>query len=433
MRVDSVATRQFQPKPALTPPSGRRGPLGWAAQSLFRTPLDACLTVVSVASIAFFSVVIFEWAVTEAVWDADSRRECLDRSPAGACWAGVRAWWSAFMYGRYTEVERWRVDAGLVLAVMVFIPMWWSRLRARLVYLSTVALALPPVLGYLFLGGERVWWFHGLFTLSVVALLDCGWRASRVVLSVHHPVREPTPRARALVVLFLAVLVSVGTADWSLEKVGTNLWGGMFLTLLIALVGVAASVPVGIALALGRRSSMSLLRAIIIAYIELLRSVPFITVLFMVVTMPPLFLPVALNPDKLALALLGIALFSSAYMAEIVRGGLQAVPAGQFEAACSVGLRYWPMMRWVVLPQALRHMIPNIASSFIGLLKDTTVVALIGLYDFSRMLNAPGSHPTWIGLHIETFVLGGVVYFLMCYSMSKYSRHLERQLDPQSR
>ena len=120
MRVDSVATRQFQPKPALTPPSGRRCPLGLATQNLFRTPLDACLTVVSVASIAFFSVVIFEWAVTEAVWEADSRRECLDRSPAGACWAGVRAWWSAFMYGRYTEVERWRVDAGLVLVVIVF-------------------------------------------------------------------------------------------------------------------------------------------------------------------------------------------------------------------------------------------------------------------------------------------------------------------------
>ncbi len=179
--------------------------------------------------------------------------------------------------------------------------------------------------------------------------------------------------------------------------------------------------------ALARRSRMPFLRACVIAYIELTRSVPLVAVLFFAVTMTPLFLPPEVSLDKLVLVLVAVSIFATAYMAEVIRGGLQSVPLGQLEAAMSIGLGYWNMMRLIVLPQALRNMIPNIASQFIGLLKDTTVVAIVGLYDFLLMLRASGQNPVWIGLHIEPFVFGGAVYFCLCFAISRYSRELERR------
>ena len=172
---------------------------------------------------------------------------------------------------------------------------------------------------------------------------------------------------------------------------------------------------------------MPFMRACVIAYIELVRSVPLVTVLFFAVTMTPLFLPPHVNVDKLAMVLVAVSLFSAAYMAEVVRGGLQAIPLGQFEAAQSIGLGYWSTMRFVILPQALKHMIPNIASQYIGLFKDTTVVSIVGLYDFLLMLRVPGQNPVWIGLYIEPFVFGGAVYFCLCLAISRYSRVLERR------
>ncbi len=173
---------------------------------------------------------------------------------------------------------------------------------------------------------------------------------------------------------------------------------------------------------------MPVIRIVSIAFIELFRSVPLITVLFMAVTMMPLFLPEGFQLNKLVQAIIGVCLFSAAYMAEIVRGGLQAIPYGQYEAAKSVGLSYWMMMRLIILPQALKLMIPNIVGNFIGLLKDTTLVSIIGLYDMLLMLRAAGQTTTWNGLHKETLVFGAIVYFVICFAMSRYSQHLERTL-----
>lgn len=225
----------------------------------------------------------------------------------------------------------------------------------------------------------------------------------------------------------LTTIAAVLLSDWSLLPVKTNLWGGLFVTFLIAGVGIVVSLPGGVILALTRRSRMHFLRACVIAYIELVRSVPLVTVLFFAVTMTPLFFPEDMVLNKLVLVLTAVSLFSAAYMAEVVRGGLQAVPLGQFEAAQSIGLGYWHIMRLIMLPQALRHMIPNIASQYIGLLKDTTVVSIVGLYDFLLMLRVPGRNPIWIGLHIEPFIFGGAVYFCLCLSISRYSRALERR------
>ena len=192
--------------------------------------------------------------------------------------------------------------------------------------------------------------------------------------------------------------------------------------------GIVASLPIGIVLALGRRSDMPVVRAICVAFIELWRGVPLITVLFMSSVMFPLFMPEGVNFDKLLRALIGVMLFSAAYMAEVVRGGLQAIPKGQFEAAQSLGLSYWKMMGLIVLPQALKIVIPGIVNTFIGLFKDTTLVLIIGLFDFLGMAQAVATNPDWLGFYVEGYVFVAFGFWIFCFSMSRYSQHLERKL-----
>jgi len=215
----------------------------------------------------------------------------------------------------------------------------------------------------------------------------------------------------------------------SLVPVETERWGGLFLTMVLAGVAITTSLPVGILLALGRRSTMPVVSSLCTAFIELMRGVPLITVLFMASVMLPLFLPEGVNFDKLMRALVGLSLFAGAYMAEIVRGGLQAIPKGQYEAADALGLGFWQKMGLIVLPQALRIGIPNIVSLFIGLFKDTTLVLIIGLFDFLNTVQTGLSDANWIGLSKEGYVFAAIVYFIFCFSMSRYSMALERKLD----
>jgi len=216
--------------------------------------------------------------------------------------------------------------------------------------------------------------------------------------------------------------------SWQLPIVGTNHWGGLFLTLVISGIGIASALPAGIVLALGRRSEMPVIRVMCVTFIELFRSVPLITILFMATTMFPLFLPEGVVFNKLASAIVAVCLFSAAYMAETVRGGLQAIPKGQYEAAEAMGLGYWQSMGLIIMPQALKLMIPNIVGSFIGLFKDTTLVSIIGLFDLLGMISAISQDPQWIGLHHEPLFTAALIYFIGCLAMSKYSQHLERKL-----
>ncbi|MEM7021405.1 MAG: amino acid ABC transporter permease, partial [Pseudomonadota bacterium] len=209
----------------------------------------------------------------------------------------------------------------------------------------------------------------------------------------------------------------------------TPLWGGLFLTLVIAGVGIAASLPLGIVFALGRRSDMPVVRAVSVIFIEGMRGVPLITILFMASVMLPLFLPEGVNFDKLLRALVGVALFSAAYMAEVVRGGLQAIPKGQFEAAQALGLSYAKMMGLIVLPQALRLVIPGIVNTLIGLFKDTTLVLIIGLFDLLGIVQAALTDASWIGYATEGYVFAGFGFWIFCFGMSRYSMHIERKLD----
>ena len=311
----------------------------------------------------------------DAVWSGADREACL-ASPAhpdpGACWAFVRVWFAYFVYGFYPIGERWRVD--LFFAALAF-GMGW------LLWLSAPRRDIGAL--YFF-----------------VVCRSC---------------RSYCCTARR----------SIG-----LGVVPTTLWGGILVTVVVATIGIVFSLPLGILLALGRRSELPVVAVCAVAFIEFVRGVPLITVLFMASVMLPLFVPERLAPDKLVRALIGVALFASAYMAEVVRGGLAAVPRGQYEAARALGLSYWRMMGLVILPQALRFTLPNIVNTFIGLFKDTTLVFVVGIFDFLRTIEAARADPKWAAPNIRVtgYVFAAIFYFVCCYGMSRYARRMEARL-----
>jgi general L-amino acid transport system permease protein len=210
------------------------------------------------------------------------------------------------------------------------------------------------------------------------------------------------------------------------------MWGGLFLTLVIACIGMATSLPIGIVLALGRRSTMPVIRSASIAYIEFVRGVPLISVLFMVSVMLPLTLPEGVHFNKLLRALVGVSLFYAAYMAEVVRGGLQAIPSGQYEAAQALGLRYWKTMRLIILPQALRLVIPGITNTFLGLFKDTTLVAVINLMDILGIVKSALADSQWLGFTKEAYIFAGLTFWVLCFGISRYSMRLEKTLNTET-
>jgi len=229
----------------------------------------------------------------------------------------------------------------------------------------------------------------------------------------------------------VALLLLALGIDFGLAPVRTNEWGGLMLTLVVAIVGITGSLPIGILLALGRRSKMPIVRYFCIGFIELWRGVPMVTVLFMANVMLPLFLPPGTDVDRLLRALVGVTMFSSAYMAEIVRGGLQAIPRGQYEAAAAMGLGYWQMMRLIILPQALKIVIPGIVNTFIGLFKDTTLVVFVGLFDLLGMVQVSLDDQNWATPHTAAtgFVFAAMIYWVFCFGMSRYSLFMERRLS----
>jgi general L-amino acid transport system permease protein len=361
-----VATYAPGRHPARPPPASTVGVYGWLRMNLFSTPLNALLTVLALYVLYLAVPPVIEWAFVDADWTGDTRAACRRE---GACWVFISVWFRQLMYGRYPVEEIWRVNTAYVVLAA-----------------ATAALLVPRVPG-------KPW--IAVFLLFVYPLI--------------------------------AFQLFVG--GFGLAQVETPLWGGLFLTLVIAIVGIVASLPIGIVLALGRRSHMPIIRAISVVFIEVWRGVPLITVLFMASVMFPLFMPEGMTFDKLLRALVGVMLFSAAYMAEVVRGGLQAIPRGQYEAAEALGLTFWKMMALIVLPQALKLVIPGIVNTFIGLFKDTTLVLIIGLFDFLGMIQLAGTNPQWLGFAVEGYVFCGFVFWIFCFGMSRYSQRLERKLQ----
>ncbi|MGB5639523.1 MAG: amino acid ABC transporter permease [Sedimenticolaceae bacterium] len=354
------------PHPDLSPPITNVGVIGWLRTNLFSSWPNAILTVAAAFVIFATLPPLIEWAFIKADWVGDSRDACTS---GGACWVFVGVRFNQFMYGLYPEAEYWRINLAAVLIVVLMVPLFIGRFRWKLQL--------------------------GLFNL------------------VGYPI----------IVFFL---FSGGV--FGLEYVETSRWGGLTLTLVLASVGMAASFPLGVLLALGRRSTMPIVKSVSVVFIEFWRGVPLITVLFMSSVMLPLFLPEGTHFDKLLRAMIGISLFQSAYMAEVVRGGLQAIPKGQYEAAQALGLSFWKSMGLIIMPQALKLVIPGIVNTFIALFKDTTLVLIIGLFDMLAMIEAALADPNWLGYSVEGLTFAAFVYWVFCFSMSRYSMALERKL-----
>ncbi len=416
--------------------------LGWLRKNLFSSWINALLTIVSIYIIYAAVKGFYVWGVADAVWVAKDRRECFDISIDGACWAGVIQWMNNFIYGRYPRGELWRVNLGALMLVLWMAPLWVPRVKDKiLIGMSTVFL-YPFLAGYFFAGGEKGIFMQVMVTLGIVFLVGntlnviigvSSGRGLREVMIQKLGKQDASDESQrnTILAIFVGALVVVFVLQmwWTFEAVSWTKWGGMFLTLVISGIGIAAALPLGIFLALGRRSKLPVIRVLCTAFIEIFRSVPLITVLFMATTMFPLFMPEGVPLNKLTQVIIAVCLFSGCYMAETVRAGLQAIPNGQYEAAHTIGLGYWGTMGLIVMPQALKHMIPNIVGSFIGLLKDTTLVSIIGLFDVLGMLRSVSQDIPWRGLHKEPLLFGAMLFFIVCFAMSKYSRHLEVKLS----
>ena len=346
------------------------GAIAWARRNLFSGLFNSALTLLALYCLLRAIWAALDWGVLDAVWTAPDGRTCrATHDGMGACWAFIGQWYRFILFGRYPFTEEWRP----LLVVMLLVSLVLTSCDRRL------------------------------------------WRRGSLLAGLW------------LVGLLLGFALMRGGV-LGLIPVGTDLWNGLPLTLFLAVIGLAGAFPLAILLALGRRSAMPAIRALSVGYIELVRGVPIITVLFMASVMLPLFLPAGVNIDNLVRALAGLMLFYAAYLAEVVRGGLQAIPRGQYEAADALGLSYSQKTRLVVLPQALAVAIPPLVNTFISAFKDTTLVTIVGLFDLLTTAGNAITDPAWRGFYVEAYVFVGAIYFVFCYFMSRYSRRLERDL-----
>ena len=352
----------------------------WLRRNLFASVSDSVLTVIGLLFVAWFLPSFIRWAFIDAVWSGPDRTVCATVAQggiqpdgwSGACWAFVNAKFEQFMYGRYTIFERWRVDVVAFLFVILLVPLLIPRAPFKILNAILFFFVFPVVAFFLLVGGY-----------------------------------------------------------FDLPYVQTSLWGGLLVTMVLSFVGISVSLPLGIALALGRRSKMPVVKMLCVIFIEMIRGVPLVTVLFMASVMLPLFLPAGTYFDKFLRALVGVSMFASAYMAEVIRGGLQAIPKGQYEGANSLGLGYWQSMGLIILPQAMKLVIPGIVNTFIGLFKDTSLVYIIGMFDLLGIVRQNFSDANWASPQtpMSGLLFAGFVFWLFCFGMSRYSIFMERRLD----
>lgn len=353
--------------PARPAPALAAGPWRWLRDNLAATPVSALATVLLLVLGGWVLWRAVQWGLVHAVFRADADA-CDAVRGTGACWGVIAEKYRVILFGHYPHAEQWRPLVATVLLLALVVA-----------------------------SGVRRCWGRALIVAWVVGLVAYGG------------------------------LMAGGVA--SLPPVDTDRWGGLPLTLLLATASLALAFPLAVAVALGRRSELPVIRGLCTVYVELVRGVPLISVLFMASFMLPLLLPTGRNPDVLLRVIAGLTLFAAAYLAEVIRGGLQAVPRGQLEAAASLNLGYWHTQRLVVLPQALATVLPGLVNHFIGLLKDTSLVTIVSLYELTGALGlALSGDPAWRPYKVEGYLFITLIYFLLCFSMSRYARHLEALL-----
>ena len=474
--IQTLFVRQ-QMLPPQEAPTSERGAVKWLRENLFSSPMNAILTILGVLFVFYVIKSSLPWFLN-GVWQASSLGECRAIIAAsagpdahGACWAMVRERWHQFIFGFYPLDIYWRPTLAFGLMIISLSPVLYFGLRRinmimvgavailtllALVGLHTdmlhlllaavlmaglfaVAAAAPkklvwvtllfPAVGFYLLWGGSVWGPVGV--LMGFGILAGVW------LVLQKPLGVVVAAGVGLVVAALWWLVVQGTVTgalhamlpWGLAPVDSDQFGGFLLAFVIGVAAIAASLPIGILLALGRQSDMVLVKTLSVGFIEFIRGVPLITMLFVASLLLQYFLPPRTNFDLILRVIILVTLFASAYIAEVVRGGLAALPRGQYEAADALGLDYWQAQRLIVMPQALKISIPGIVSSFIGLFKDTTLVALVGLADpLQGITKIVRADINWKGIYWEPFLLVGAIFFIVCFSMSRYSMYLERKL-----
>ena len=418
--------------PERAAPLSETGVIGWFRKNMFSDIPNTILTII----VAYFIISvlgnILPW-VFSPTWNSGSLTECrgilaeLGRSGhggGGACWGVIRERWLQLLFGFYPSELYWRPILAFILLGLALAPVLFDKASRKLLYLT----AIYPFLCFWLIWGGSIWFPITVFSGFIVSYLGYVYvnkifgSLAGVIASIALPIIWWLFITSPLSTL-LQSIIPLGS-----ESIDSDRLGGFMLAVLIGVTGIALSLPIGILLALGRQSNLPILKAVCVCFIEFIRGVPLITLLFVASTLLNIFLPPGSNFDLILRVMIMVTLFAAAYMAEVVRGGLQAIPKGQYEAAEAVGLTYWQATVLIVMPQALKFMIPNIVGNFMGLLKDTTLVSIIGLYDLLGMINAVSHDPKWIGLHHEPLFTAAVLFFIGCFAMSKYSQHLERSL-----
>ena len=416
-------------RPHLAPPVDDSGALGWMRRNLFSSWLNGITTIVLIAAIGWILSGFLEWAVFTANFTASVGSECRGQ---GACWALIREKYRYIFFGSFPYEQHWRPLFAVIamLAMLVLSAdrrMWNWRLL--------VIWGVGSFVTFLLMFGQ----IHIPLSLFLFVALVVGGVGMSLRKAVADAGEMNAYRALAAIgFVGLALRIAGILPAWSLDiaplsYVETSLWGGIPVTMILATYGLAFAFPYGILLALGRRSNLPLIKGLCVGFIELIRGVPLISLLIMASVMLPLFLPSGTTIDKFLRAQVAVILFAGAYIAEVIRGGLQSLPKGQFEAADAMGLSYWKKTFLIILPQALRLVIPPLVNTFIGFFKDTSLVLIIGIFDFLNTANQALVDPNWAGFPAEVYLFAAFIYFIFCYSMSRYSKYLEVELNKGTR
>ena len=423
-----AAGRSIPPAP---PPSSAAGPIAWLRTNLFSSVSNALLTLIAAYLIYDLLADVIPWLFLDSVWNAGSLIECRAVDD-GACLAVIRERYTQFLFGFYPLEERWRPAAAFALLFASLYPVLFASAPRWMLLLT----ASYPLLAYWLVWGGSVWGPATVALGLVIAafVVRFGPRALAAVMSEDMAFMVSLASGGLLTALWwLFVVETVNGAltpiiGIGLTPVESDRIGGFLLSLIIGVSGIAASLPVGICLALGRQSNLLIIKAFCVGFIEFIRGVPLITLLFVASVLLAYFLPPGTVFDLVLRVVIMVTAFASAYMAEVIRGGLAALPRGQHEAADALGLNYWKSMRLIILPQALKLSIPGIVNTFIGLFKDTTLVVIIGLLDPVGLLGPIRADQNWNGIVWELYGFVALFFFVFCFSMSRYSMYLERRL-----
>ena len=417
------------------PPPVEVGVVGWLRANLFSSWLNSILTVVSLYLIIILLVETLPWML-QSSWTANSLSECREaialrygEGTHGACWAVIQERYLQLFYGFYPSDSYWRPNLALLLMFVAISPILFTNVPRKMLWFS----GGYPFLAFWLLWGGSIW-----LPIAIIAGLALGYFVVAKGTGRFGFLAAFICGALAMLLWMLFAVLPVANLIHSvvpigLQEVESAKFGGFMLSTTIGVTGIACSLPLGILLALGRKSDLLIVKSLCVGFIEFIRGVPLITLLFVASTLLNIFLPPGTNFDIVLRVVIMVTLFSAAYIAEVIRGGLAGLGRGQYEAADSLGLDYWKSMRLIILPQALKISIPGIVSTFIGLFKDTTLVSIIGLLDPLGLTNTIRADAAWNGVVWELYTFVAALFFIFCFAMSRYSMYLERKLQTDNR